>query len=121
MPKGQPSESKLNAMLIESFIPNPDAVETHKIEIAASRAAVYQAHWTADLGGSPVIKSLMALSLISGFLILVLFFGFFVFRRAIALARAHGEIAAFDAHRYSSEAAVALIVGWIVCQCVLVA
>jgi len=30
-------------MLIESFIPNPDAVETHKIEIAASRAAVYQA------------------------------------------------------------------------------
>jgi hypothetical protein len=61
MPKGQPSESKLNAMLIESFIPNPDAVETHKIEIAASRAAVYQALWTADLGGSLVIKSLMAL------------------------------------------------------------
>jgi hypothetical protein len=29
-------------MLIESFIPNPDAVETHKIKIAASREAVYQ-------------------------------------------------------------------------------
>jgi hypothetical protein len=30
-------------MLIESFIPNSDAVETRKIEIAASRQAVYQA------------------------------------------------------------------------------
>jgi hypothetical protein len=48
-------------MLIESFIPDPDAVETHRIEIAASREAVYQALWTTDLGGSPIIKTLMAL------------------------------------------------------------
>jgi hypothetical protein len=53
-------------MLIESFIPNPDAIETHKIEIAASREAVYQALWTTDLGGSPVIKSLMALRSLPG-------------------------------------------------------
>jgi len=48
-------------MLIESFIPNPDAAETHQIVIAASCAVVYQALLTADLGGSPVIKGLMAL------------------------------------------------------------
>lgn len=53
-------------MLIESFIPNPDAVETHKIEIAASREAVYQALWNADLGGSLIIKSLMALRSLPG-------------------------------------------------------
>ena len=48
-------------MLIESFAPHPDAVATHKIEIAASREVVYRALWTADLGGSPVIKGLMTL------------------------------------------------------------
>lgn len=48
-------------MLIESFAPNPDAVETHRIEIAASCEAVYQGLWTADLGGSPVVKSLLVL------------------------------------------------------------
>jgi len=48
-------------MLIESFVPNPDAVETHKIEIAAAREVVYRVLWTADLGGSPVIKGLLAL------------------------------------------------------------
>jgi hypothetical protein len=53
-------------MLIESFSPNPDAVETHKIEIAASREAVYQALWITDLGGSPIIKSLMALRSLPG-------------------------------------------------------
>src|SRR5215510_10108966 len=53
-------------MLIESFIPNPDAVETHKIEIAASREAVYQALWTTDLGGSPIIKGLLALRSLPG-------------------------------------------------------
>jgi hypothetical protein len=53
-------------MLIESFIPNPDAVETHKIEIASSREVVYQALWTTDLGGSPIIKSLMALRSLPG-------------------------------------------------------
>jgi hypothetical protein len=53
-------------MLIESFIPNPDAVETHKIEIAAPSEAVYQALWTTDLGGSPIIKSLMVLRSLPG-------------------------------------------------------
>src|SRR5262245_32164591 len=46
-------------MLIESFIPNPDAVETHKIEIAAAPETVYRALWTADLGGSAIIKGLL--------------------------------------------------------------
>jgi hypothetical protein len=48
-------------MLIESFAPNPDAVEIHKIEITASCEAVYQALWTADLGGSAIVRGLMAL------------------------------------------------------------
>ena len=49
------------ASLIDTFAPNPDAVETHCIEIAASPELVYRALWTADLGGSLVIKSLMSL------------------------------------------------------------
>jgi len=53
-------------MLIESFIPYPDAVETHKIDIAASCEVVYQALWTTDLGGSPIIKSLMGLRSLPG-------------------------------------------------------
>jgi hypothetical protein len=53
-------------MLIESFIPNPDVVESHKIEIAASREVVYQAIWTTNLGSSPIIKSLMALRSLPG-------------------------------------------------------
>lgn len=48
-------------MLIESFVPKPDAAEIHKIEIAASPETVYRALWTADLGSSSVIKGLMAL------------------------------------------------------------
>ena len=48
-------------MLLESFAPNPDAVETHKIEIVASPEIVYRALWTTDLAGSPVIKGLMTL------------------------------------------------------------
>lgn len=48
-------------MLIDSFAPTPDAVETHRIEIAASCEAVYQALWTADLGRSLVVKGLLAL------------------------------------------------------------
>jgi len=48
-------------MLLESFAPNPDAVEIHKIEIVASSEIVYRALWTTDLAGSPVIKGLMAL------------------------------------------------------------
>lgn len=48
-------------MLVDSFAPNPDAVETHSISILASRAAVYQTLWTADLGGSFIIKVLLGL------------------------------------------------------------
>jgi hypothetical protein len=48
-------------MLIDSFAPDPDAVETHSIAINASSEAVRGALWTADLGGSLVIKLLMGL------------------------------------------------------------
>lgn len=48
-------------MLIDSFAPNPDAIETHRIAIAAARDVVYAALWTTDLGGSPVIKVLLGL------------------------------------------------------------
>jgi hypothetical protein len=53
-------------MLIDSFAPNPDAVETHSIAIAAPRDAVYRALWIADLG-SPVIKLLLGLRSLPGF------------------------------------------------------
>ena len=48
-------------MLIDSFAPNPDAVEIHFIEINASPEVVYRALWTTDLGGSLIIKFLLAL------------------------------------------------------------
>ena len=48
-------------MLIDSFAPNPDAVETHSIVINAPPEAVYRALWTADLGHSFIIKLLLAL------------------------------------------------------------
>lgn len=48
-------------MLIESFAPDPDAAESHKIEIAASCETVYRTLWTTDLGSSPVVKGLLAL------------------------------------------------------------
>jgi hypothetical protein len=48
-------------MLIDSFAPNPDAVERHSIAINASGGAVYRALWTADLGGSLIIKLLLDL------------------------------------------------------------
>jgi hypothetical protein len=48
-------------MLIDSFAPDPDAVEIHRMEIAAPSETVYRTLWTADLGGSPVIKGLMML------------------------------------------------------------
>src|SRR5262245_56489148 len=48
-------------MLIELFAPNPDAAESHKIEIAASCEAVYRNLWTTDLGNSLVVKGLLAL------------------------------------------------------------
>jgi hypothetical protein len=48
-------------MLIDSFMPLPEVSEKHAVEIAASSAEVYDALWTTDLGGSPVIKGLMGL------------------------------------------------------------
>jgi len=48
-------------MLIDSFAPNPDAVEIHSIAINASPETVYQTLWTADLGGSLIIKLLLGL------------------------------------------------------------
>src|SRR6266446_7960148 len=48
-------------MLIDSFAPNPDALETHSISINASSDIVYQELWNADLGGSLIIKTLLAL------------------------------------------------------------
>ena len=48
-------------MLIDSFAPNPDAVEIHSLLINASPDAVYRALWTADLGRSLVIKFLLGL------------------------------------------------------------
>lgn len=48
-------------MLIDSFAPNPDAAEKHSIEIAANHQVVYQAVWTADLGGSGIVKGLLLL------------------------------------------------------------
>ena len=55
-------------MLIDSFAPNPDAVETHFININASPEVVYRALWTADLGG-PVIKLLLGLRMLPGFIL----------------------------------------------------
>src|ERR1044072_3445079 len=57
---GPPGEC-LPAMLIDTFAPNPDAVETHSIVINASCEIVYQALWTTDLGGSALVKGLLAL------------------------------------------------------------
>jgi hypothetical protein len=61
LPNQESAESSTTKMLIDSFAPNPDAVETHRINIAASAEAVYRALWTADLGASFVIKILLAL------------------------------------------------------------
>ena len=54
-------------MLIDSFISKPDAVEVHSILISAPPDVVYQALWTADLGG-PLIKLLLGLRMLPGFI-----------------------------------------------------
>ena len=56
-------------MLIDSFVPNPDAVETHSIVINASAEEVNGALWTADLGGSLIIKLLMGLRSLPDFIL----------------------------------------------------
>lgn len=48
-------------VLIDTFAPHPDAVEIHRLEIAAPREAVYQALWTANLGTSPMMRGLLTL------------------------------------------------------------
>ena len=52
---------------IDSFAPNPDAVETHSVVINASAETVYHALWTANLGGSLIIKLLLGLRSLPGF------------------------------------------------------
>ena len=56
-------------MLIDSFAPDPDAVETHSIAINASVEEVTGALWTADLGGSLIIKLLMGLRSLPEFIL----------------------------------------------------
>ena len=56
-------------MLIDSFAPNPDAVETHSIAINAASEAVRHALWTADLGGSLIIKLLLGLRALPEFIL----------------------------------------------------
>lgn len=56
-------------MLIDSFAPKPDATEIHKLEIAATRETVYQALWTTDLGGSLMVKGLLALRSLPSFIL----------------------------------------------------
>jgi hypothetical protein len=56
-------------MLIDSFAPDPDAIETHSIVINASAQEVNSALWTADLGGSLIIKLLMGLRSLPEFIL----------------------------------------------------
>jgi hypothetical protein len=48
-------------MLIDPFVPHPDAAEIHSIEIAAPRETVYRALRTTNFADSLVIKGLLAL------------------------------------------------------------
>jgi len=48
-------------MLLDAFMPEPDAAEVHHLEIAAQPAAVYRALFTTDLGASPIVKALLGL------------------------------------------------------------
>ena len=54
-------------MLIESFAQNADFSEVHSIEIAAAPDVAYRALWTADMGGSLIVKSLLALRSLPAF------------------------------------------------------
>jgi hypothetical protein len=55
-------------MLIDSFAPEFDATEVHRIAINASRQTVYETLKTADLGRSPVVKLLLCLRSMPGFI-----------------------------------------------------
>lgn len=54
---------------IDSFAPNPDAVEIHSIVIDASPETVYRALWTADLGDALIIKFLLGLRSLPEFIL----------------------------------------------------
>ena len=56
-------------MLIDSFAPSPDAVETHSIVINASTEEVARALWTTDLGASLIIKLLLGLRSLPEFIL----------------------------------------------------
>jgi len=58
----------LTPMLIDSFAPEFDATEVHRIAINASRQTVYETLKTADLGRSPVVKLLLWLRSMPGFI-----------------------------------------------------
>lgn len=64
--EGEKTATGVPTMLIDSFAPNPDVVETHSIVINAPRETVYGALWTADLGSSFIIKALLVLRSIPG-------------------------------------------------------
>jgi hypothetical protein len=55
-------------MQIDSFAPEFDATEVHCIAINASRQTVFQTLKTADLGRSPVVKLLLLLRSMPGFI-----------------------------------------------------
>src|SRR5467141_2232539 len=59
----------MTAMLIDTYAPKPHAIESHQIEIAAGAQSVYHTLWSADLGGSMIIKILMGLRMLPGFLL----------------------------------------------------
>jgi hypothetical protein len=56
-------------MLIDSFAADPDEVEIHSIAIAASPQTVHRAIWSADLGGSIIVKGLLGLRALPGMLL----------------------------------------------------
>lgn len=56
-------------VLIDTYASKSDARELHQIEIAASAEVVYQSLWSADLGGSVIIKTLMGLRTLPGLLL----------------------------------------------------
>src|SRR6476620_6852390 len=56
-------------MLIDSFAPEPDAVEVHRVTIHPSPQTVHRAIWTAALGGSIIVKGLLGLRALPGMLL----------------------------------------------------
>ncbi len=53
-------------MLIDRFVPAPDASETHRIRIAATPAEVYGALLRTDFGASWIVKGLLGLRALPG-------------------------------------------------------